>query len=177
MRAGADITNKQGKRLLRAPGNQGAPSDIGETYLANPPVCICVMVSLKCSLTEFLSGAEFCKLENPLIITTCRYDVNKRFIVQCRQLHWLTERREIAMNWSEWPGMTAFCDYRDSTLCTLSRLYNTVWLSQKGYINLREEIIVFCVMFLFVLMFQNDSLVCFSWVRINAQMRWLEIFS
>ncbi len=30
--AGADLTNKRGKRPLRAPGNQGASSDIGETY-------------------------------------------------------------------------------------------------------------------------------------------------
>lgn len=88
---GADLTNKQGNRPLRAPGNQGAPSDIGKTYLANAPVCICVLESLNCSLiaqnAEFLSSAEFCKLANPLIITMCRYDVNKIFIVQCRELH------------------------------------------------------------------------------------------
>ncbi len=30
------------------------------------------------------------------------YDVNKRFIEQCRQLHWLIEHCEITMNWSEW---------------------------------------------------------------------------
>ncbi len=61
----ADLTNRRGKQ-----GNQGQ-SDIRETYLANAPVCICVMESVKCSLTtqngEFLSGAEFCKLLNPLI--------------------------------------------------------------------------------------------------------------
>ncbi len=78
------------------------------------------MESLKCSLTaqnaEFLPSAQFCKLTNPLIITMCWYNVNKRFVVQCRQLHWLTERREIAMKW-----MTAFSDYRGSAL---SRLYN-----------------------------------------------------
>ncbi len=45
---GPDLTNKQGKLLLRAPGNQGAPSDIGTTYLANAPVCICVLESIKC---------------------------------------------------------------------------------------------------------------------------------
>ncbi len=81
MPAGADLTNKRDKQLLRAPRNQGAPSDIAETYLANAPVCICVMESLKCSNAEFLSGAEFCKLANLLIITTCRYDANKKFIV------------------------------------------------------------------------------------------------
>ncbi len=74
--AGADLTNRRGKRPLRAQGNQGALSDICETYLANALVCICVMESVKCSLTtqnnEFLSGAEFCKLVNSLIITTCR---------------------------------------------------------------------------------------------------------
>ncbi len=68
---GADLTNRRGKRPLRALGNQGAPSDIHETYLSNTPVCICVMESVKYSLTvqngEFLSGAEFCKLMNPLI--------------------------------------------------------------------------------------------------------------
>ncbi len=72
---GADLTNRPGKRPLRASGNQGAPSDIRETYLANAPVCICVMESVKSLTTqngEFLSGAEFCKLVNPLIITTCR---------------------------------------------------------------------------------------------------------
>ncbi len=31
---------------------------------------------------ELLSGAEFCQLVNPVIITMCRYYVNKRFIVQ-----------------------------------------------------------------------------------------------
>lgn len=88
---GVDLTNNQGNQLLRAPGIQGAPSDTGKTYLVNAPVCICVLESLKCSLiaqnAEFLSSAEFCKLANPLIITMCRYDVNKRFIVQCRELH------------------------------------------------------------------------------------------
>ncbi len=64
--SGVDLTDRRGKRPLRVPGNR-------ETYLANAPVCICVMESVKCSFTtqngEFLSGAEFCKLVNPLIIT------------------------------------------------------------------------------------------------------------
>ncbi len=73
---GVHLTNRRGKRPLRAPENQAAPSDIRESYLANAPVFIRVMESVKCSLTiqngKFLSGAEFCKLVNPLIITTCR---------------------------------------------------------------------------------------------------------
>ncbi len=32
MCTGEDLTNRRGKRLLRAPGNQGVPSDIHETY-------------------------------------------------------------------------------------------------------------------------------------------------
>ncbi len=44
--AEADLTNRRGKWPLRTPGNQGAPSDIRETYLANAPVCICVMESV-----------------------------------------------------------------------------------------------------------------------------------
>ncbi len=44
------LTNRRGKQLLRALRSQGAPSDIRETYLANKPVCICVMESVKCSL-------------------------------------------------------------------------------------------------------------------------------
>ncbi len=43
-------------------GGLRAPSDICKTHLANGPVCICVMESVKCSLAtqngEFLSGAE-----------------------------------------------------------------------------------------------------------------------
>ncbi len=49
--AGADLTNRAGKRPFRAPGVQGAPSDIRETHLVNASVCICVMESVKCSLT------------------------------------------------------------------------------------------------------------------------------
>ncbi len=56
-------------------GESGGLSDICETYLANAPVFICVMESIKCSLTtqnvKFLLGAEFWKLVNPLNIATC----------------------------------------------------------------------------------------------------------
>ncbi len=45
---GRTLTNRWGKRPLRAPGIQGAPSDIRETYLANAPVCIFVMDGVKC---------------------------------------------------------------------------------------------------------------------------------
>ncbi len=59
---GAELTNRRGKRPLGVPGNKGAPSDIPETYLLNAPIFICVMESVKCSLTtqngEFLSGSK-----------------------------------------------------------------------------------------------------------------------
>ncbi len=92
---GADLTNKRGKRPLRAPGNQGAPSDIGETYLQRwcsrsqkyPLISwtqwpeVFKFESTYRSKCRVLSSAEFCKVGHHLIITKCRYDVNKRFIV------------------------------------------------------------------------------------------------
>ncbi len=69
------------------------------------------------------------------------------------------ERREIAMNWSD---VTAFSVYMRSTLCAHSRRYITVLLSD---IHLSTESILFQATILFVLMFQNDSLVCFSLER------------
>ncbi len=65
---GADLTNNQGKGSLRA------PSDI---YLVNAPVCNCILESVTYSLIVLSSAM------NP---TMCRYDVNKGFSVQCREL-------------------------------------------------------------------------------------------
>ncbi len=65
----------------------------------------------------------------------------------------LTDRRELALNGSEWP------------LLVTERSSNLIWLSQNRYIHLSKEfkeIIVFQVIILFVLMFQNDSLVRFT---------------
>ncbi len=62
----------------------------------------------------------------------------------------LTDRLELDMNWSEWQ------------LLVTERSSNLIWLSQNRYIHLSKEIVVFQVIILFVLMFQNDSLVRFS---------------
>ncbi len=78
------LTNRRGNRSLRAPGEPGAPSDIRETHLANASVCICVMESVNSLTTqncEFFSGAEFCKLVNPLIITMQIRDLLCREII------------------------------------------------------------------------------------------------
>ncbi len=62
----------------------------------------------------------------------------------------LTDRHKLDMNGSEWQ------------LLVTERSSNLIWLSQNRYIHLSKEIIVFQVIILFVLMFQNDSLVRFS---------------
>ncbi len=92
---GADLTNKRGKRPLRAPGNQG-PHLILAKHICSVDVAVhrntrwflersdqkCLSLNpLTDQNAEFLSSAEFCKVGHHLIITKCRYDVNKRFIV------------------------------------------------------------------------------------------------
>ncbi len=64
------------------------------------------------------------------------------------------ERHEITMNWSEWHLLVII----DGELfaCILSR-FDCLRTD-----HLSKEIIVFQVIIFFVLMFQTDSLVCFS---------------
>ncbi len=145
-----DLTNKRGKRPLRP--------DIDHLILVKHvwQMLHCVFVLWRASL------AEFCKLTNPLIITTCRNDVKKRFIVQRADL-----------NESKW--VTAF-SIRRKGICSHSKLYNTVWLSQNGFINLREESIMFCFLILFVLGPVSQTRLSLNQDKALVKLRYLSSF-
>lgn len=133
VRLPAYLTNKQDKQPLRAPGNHG-PHLILVKHIWQMLQCV----------------FEFCRASN----VYSPFKMQSFFQVQCRELHWITEHREITK--SHWQLLVII----EGALCTLSRLKS--WLSQNGYTNIREESIVFRIMILFILMFQNDLLVCFS---------------
>ncbi len=82
---------KWGKRPLRAPGNQGAPwSDIGKIYLQRSSQSqTYLLISWKQKLKVFKLESTHWVFVKCWVLQAhkkCRYDINKRLIVQCREL-------------------------------------------------------------------------------------------
>ncbi len=133
-------------------------------------------VFVKCGVPQACESSHNNNKDN--IYAFCRRIRCKKEINCAERL--LTERREIAMNWSEWQLLVII----DGALFSC-KLFG---LSQNSYIHLSKEIIVFQIIILFVLMFcvvgaNSTNSKCKLTMNyklkmyINAQMQWLEIFS